>query len=151
MTGTGLMRAICDPYGAESRIKLMGGLYPESYNGNKHWHCPNYATHRVIMVCKNNHRGEVMPLCDSHHGSIQQRQAGICLTCAFPPEARAAFDEIEGAMSEIQRLVYAEHRPLMGPEVMAWQRVIERNRVRMNELQQSGRIPKNPLRLIEVS
>jgi hypothetical protein len=34
---------------------------------------------------------------------------------------------------------------------MAWQRVIERNRVRMNELQQSGRIPKNPLRLIEVS
>jgi hypothetical protein len=147
----GLLQQRCDPYGAESRIKLMGGMYDESYNGNKHWFCRNTATHRVIMKCPRGHQGDVMPLCDTHHASIQQRQAGICLTCAFPPEARACHDEIESAMKNIQQLIYIEHLHPQDPHVMTQQRTIERCRVRMNELAASGRTPRIPLRLIEVS
>ena len=147
----GLLHQRCDPYGAESRIKLMGGLYPESYNGNKHWFCRNQATHRVIMTCRNGHHGDIMPLCDEHHAEIQRRQAGICLTCAFPPEARACFDDIERAMAEVQKLIYIQHLHPFDPVVMRQQRKIEQGRVRMNELRASGRTPNIPLTLTEVS
>ena len=151
MSSTGLLHQRCDPYGAESRIKLMGGLYPESYNGNKHWFCRNIATHRVIMKCRNGHHGDIMPLCDQHHAEIQRRQSGICLTCAFPPEARACFDEIESAMREIQDMIYVQRLHPMDPHVMTRQRIIERGRVRMDELRRSGRTPNIPLTLYEVS
>lgn len=148
---TGLLHTRCDPYGAESRIKLMGGMYPESYNGPQHWFCRNPATHRVVMECPRGHRGEIMPLCDDHHGEIQHRQAGICLTCAFPPEARACHDDVERAMATIAEMIYVDRLDPLDPHVMEQQREIERCRVRMNELAASGRTPRIPLRLIEVS
>jgi hypothetical protein len=148
---TGLLSQRCDPYGAESRIKLMGGMYPESYNGPQHWFCRNPATHRVVMRCRNGHHGDVMPLCDTHHAEIQRRQSGTCLTCAHPPEARACLDEIEHAQKEIQDLVYRQGLHLMDPLVLAQQRKIQRGAVRMTELRQTGRTPNIPLTLTEVS
>jgi hypothetical protein len=147
----GLLQQRCDPYGAESRIKLMGGMYPESYNGPHHWFCPNAATHTVVMTCRNGHKGDPMPVCDSHHAEIQRRQAGTCLTCAHPPEARACVDDIERAMAAISDLLYQQRRHPLDPEVMVWQRQIERCRVRMNELNESGRTPRIPLTLTEIS
>lgn|SRR5215469_859566 len=77
----------CDPFGAESRIQLAGGLFPENQVGKIMWHCSEPAQARYRMVCRGGeygftrspgqgiiaaytcpggHRGQVMPLCVKH-------------------------------------------------------------------------------------
>ena len=89
---TGLLTDRCDPYGAESRIQLLGGIYPESHNGRIHWHCTKRAEARYRMICTGGeygtrgkasdvgtfgtlvvgttcpggHQGQVRPLCTDH-------------------------------------------------------------------------------------
>jgi len=84
---TGLLTARCDPFGAESRVTLLGGMYPEANVGPKMWHCEARAQGRYRYICTGGvygikatpgqglvnphecpggHRGQVMPLCGTH-------------------------------------------------------------------------------------
>ncbi len=88
MTGnTGLLTARCDPFGAESQIKLLGGMYDERHRGKYMWHCREAAIGRYRMICTGGnygfrgandgglisatrcdggHQGQVMALCALH-------------------------------------------------------------------------------------
>ena len=88
MTGnTGLLTQRCDPFGAESRIRLLGGMYDERHRGIHMWHCKEPAAGRFRMICAGGdyghraqadggliaawhcdggHKGQVMPLCRLH-------------------------------------------------------------------------------------
>ncbi len=84
---TVLLAERCDPYGIESTVKLMGGMYPQSYMGKNIWYCPQRAVsrHRLICTggdyghrlandgglirafhCDGGHEGVKMPLCAAH-------------------------------------------------------------------------------------
>lgn len=101
MTGTGLLTARCDPYGAESSIRLMGGTIDPKHAGRYHWYCTERAEARFRFVCRGGdygerrqadgglisayhcpggHQGPVMPLCRKHQREL----------AAGPP--RAGFD-----------------------------------------------------------
>jgi hypothetical protein len=88
MTGnTGLLTQRCDPYGAESKIQLLGGMYDEKYRGTHMWYCREPSVGRFRMVCTGGnyghrlaadagliaathcdggHEGQIMPLCRKH-------------------------------------------------------------------------------------
>lgn len=84
---TGLLTDRCDPYGIESTVKLMGGVYPESMMGRYIWYCAERAVSRHVFVCTGGeygfrrapggivasathcpggHKGPPMPLCPVH-------------------------------------------------------------------------------------
>ena len=84
---TGLLTQRCDPFGAESRIQLLGGVYDEKHVGKVMWHCAEPAIGRYRMICRGGdyghraqadggliaafhcaggHQGQVMPLCKTH-------------------------------------------------------------------------------------
>jgi hypothetical protein len=151
MTNFGQTR--CNPYGHETGgpKRLLGGLYGPDHEGPQKWFCENIATHRVVMVCGQGHRGEPMDLCDSHHAEIQYRQSGLCTRCAFPPEARGVQETITSHQQNLQELYVGQRRAWDDPKCAAERREIEAGRVRMDELWQSGRIRKTPMRLVEVS
>ena len=144
----------CNPFGHETGgpKRLLGGLYGPEHEGPQKWFCENPATHRVVMVCTTfGHRGQPMPLCDDHHGEIQRRQSGLCTRCAFPPEARGVQEEITNAQQLLQVYFVEERRHWDDPKLVAQRHRIEAGRVRMDELWQSGRIVKTPMKLVEVS
>lgn len=87
MTGTGLLTERCDPYGAESSIRLLGGTIDEKHKGKYNWYCAKRAEARFRFVCTGGtygfraandggvlsgyhcdggHKGPVMPLCRTH-------------------------------------------------------------------------------------
>jgi hypothetical protein len=88
MTGTGILTGFCDPYGAESKIRLAGGLYPDNHLGQHMWFCDKKPIGRYLLVCKGGYYGfraandggtvygtrcdgghkssEPMPLCKTH-------------------------------------------------------------------------------------
>lgn len=165
---TGLLTMRCDPYGAESRISLLGGIYPESQVGRIMWHCKARARARYRMVCTGGmyggraaadggllpaytcdggHRGQVMPLCDDHVKSISRRQSGLCPACAFPPEARELQQALEARQADMHNamsLGFLAAAAKMGGAMNDLQ-------VRMNELSSAGVIHRCPLLLVEVS
>jgi hypothetical protein len=57
VTGTGILTGFCDVYGAESKIRLAGGLFNESHLGQHMWFCPNRAIGRYRLVCKGGYYG----------------------------------------------------------------------------------------------
>jgi hypothetical protein len=84
---TGLLTARCDPFGAESKIQLLGGMYDEKHRGKHMWHCAERAIGRYRMICAGGdygftptpgqgivsathcdggHKGQVMHLCPVH-------------------------------------------------------------------------------------
>jgi len=84
---TGLLTDQCDPFGIESSVRLMGGMYPEKYMGRNIWYCGRRAVSRHRFSCKGGeygfrrandgglieayhcpggHTGPVMPLCPGH-------------------------------------------------------------------------------------
>jgi len=84
---TGLLTSRCDPFGAESRIQMLGGLYDERHRGQYMWHCAEPAIGRYRMICTGGdygfrgandggivsashcdggHQGQVMALCEVH-------------------------------------------------------------------------------------
>lgn len=167
MTGTGLLTARCDPFGAESRIRLLGGIYDESMVGRIMWHCANRAEARYRMVCRGGdygtrdapggpvagftcpggHRGQEMALCADHRREIAKRQAEMCPACAYPPAARELAAELEGLQ-----------RALSSAEVVWDFRRAAQIAARMDDLQavmtemrDQGRVHKCPLELVEVS
>jgi hypothetical protein len=154
---TGLLTRRCDPYGAETQIRLLGGVFPESHNGPQHWYCANQAAGRYRMtcrggaygtetVCDGGHRGVPMPLCPDHVIEIQRRQSDSCPACLFPPPARA----LSAAMDQLQYEIAATH-PLMMGRRAALLSQLDTLRFRMGELQMTGRIHRCPLELTEVS
>lgn len=169
---TGLLTARCDPYGAESQIKLMGGYFPESMNGKHHWYCPNPAdAGRFRMVCTGGdygharandggskrpyhcpggHRGVEMPLCTEHRQEIERRQSDCCPACVMArhvPQVTGTMQEIESAQRE---LAVAQSRMDFFAE-LRWQSVIEGLAHKMTEFYEQGITHRCPLRLVEVS
>lgn len=164
---TGLLTARCDPYGAESRISLQGGMYPESHVGRIMWHCDNRAVARFRMVCRGGeygqrtgadggivaafscpggHRGQVMPLCAEHRAEIQRRQAGLCPRCAYPPQARGPAEQLEG----VQRIMQTVP-PWDLPRLAKLISLHDQLAAQMTDLSQRGIVHRCPLLLTEVS
>jgi hypothetical protein len=164
---TGLLTARCDPYGAESRISLMGGIYPESHVGRIMWHCSNQARARYRMVCRGGeygtrmapdggtvaaylcpggHRGQVMTLCDDHRREIAKRQAGACPACLYPPAARGVIAELEQAQARMSGLGFFQL-----PELAALTSRSDQLMAAGDELIARGIIHTCPLELVEVS
>lgn len=164
---TGLLTARCDPYGAESRIQLLGGLYPESHNGPRHWHCSQPATARYRMECvggaygqrlspsgivpatdcAGGHRGQVMSLCAGHRREIARRQSGLCPACAYPPAARTLTTQLEALQPELFRLQAVGDMAGLARATL----LFDDMRGQMDELITRGVVHKCPLRLVEVS
>lgn len=165
---TGLLTARCDPYGAESRIQLMGGLYPENMVGRIMWHCDEPAAARYRMrcvggqygerssagagivpayMCPGGHKGQVMALCISHRKEIAKRQAGLCPRCANPEHLRPQIEALEGLQRAMSQAQTIGHWPAMA-----------RLTAQMEPLQEAltgyyhrGLIHRCPLQLVEVS
>lgn len=170
MTGTGLLTARCDPYGAESRIQLMGGLYPENHVGRIMWHCDNRAEARYRMTCtggeygsriapdggtvaaftcQGGHQGQVMALCTDHRREIARRQAEMCPRCAYPPRVAPLFKELEQVQMQLSAL---QQSLFMDFSAMA--RLSAKQDQLMaagDDLIAQGIVHKCPLRLVEVS
>jgi hypothetical protein len=91
MPATGLLTQRCDPYGIESTVRLMGGLFPENQMGRYIWYCAERAEARFRYVCtggdygfrrqndgglveahhcQGGHQGVVMPLCRKHQRDL---------------------------------------------------------------------------------
>jgi hypothetical protein len=145
---TGLIRAKCDPYGSESAIRLVGGVYPESHVGRIMWHCGNYSDGRFRAECQLGHKsGIVMPLCYSHVRSISERQMGLCPRCAWPVEAINLNNWINSAQRSLSASLMVKDLAA----VRRWAQQLERMQARMTELYQTGVIKRTPLTLGEVS
>jgi hypothetical protein len=170
---TGLLTARCDPYGAESRIKLLGGIYPENHVGRIMWHCKDLASARYRMictggeygtrrktgdvgtfgttvagtVCPGGHQGQIMPLCEAHRREIARRQSEACPRCLYPPAGLVLSEAIEANQREWQ----------VAMTLQDWAQVArltarhESMSASMSEMMAAGVIHKCPLRLVEVS
>lgn len=150
MTGYGVAR--CNPYGhATDRgpKHLLGGIYGPEYEGHVKWECPNPAAGRFYMQCETGHRGPLVDLCIPHVRMITRRQSGLCTRCAWPPEAIAIEMDIRSGQNTLRELLDA------GAWESSYAAQVRRKlwamTYRMDELVQSGRIRKRPLRLIEAS
>jgi len=186
MTGTGLLTQRCDPFGAESRVQLLGGIYPEQQVGKIMWHCAEPAIGRYRMIClggdygtrtasdgglitayhcDGGHKGQVMPLCRIHVrdfttgppkagytrdlrtpvGQIGGTVAtDLCPRCAYPPEARALQETADRLQQELARC-------FLLPDFARLTAAQDQVRARLDELNQTGRVHKCPLTLVEVS
>jgi hypothetical protein len=90
---SGLLTSRCDPYGAESSIRLLGGTIDERHKGKYNWYCPERAEARFRFICRGGeygerrqpdgglitafscpggHTGPVMPLCRKHQHELGQ-------------------------------------------------------------------------------
>lgn len=163
--GPVLLRQRCDPYGRESQIQLLGGLYPESRasaTALEMGYCPRVADGVFRMVCECGHRGQRMPLCgpglaqDSrgewypfkgHIASIQERQAGLCPPCAFPPRARELAEAMEARQADAYRAMASG---LLTAAAKLGQ-AVEDLRAEMDELTRRGIVHRCPLTLVEES
>lgn len=159
----GLIKQRCDPYGAESQIRLMGGLYGENRLGRHMWHCDREATAGTFrMVCRCGHRGVPMPLCgpgyvrgadgnwfphQGHVAEISRRQAGACPKCIWPPEALPLHEAHKHYERELTTAILTVNRQA---EARIKQAMLD-NGKRLQELNDRGIIHRCPLRLQEVS
>lgn len=140
-TPGGLLLGRCNPYGAETGgpKRILGGLHgprsaetpgmdlPESVAQGE-WPCKQPAVVRCRMVCRCDHRGQVMELCSwhdednwraeyvagtfrqiretirvrGHFEEIQRRQAGLCPRCAFPGDYAALYHAVNQWQAELQ-------------------------------------------------
>jgi hypothetical protein len=118
--------------------------------------------------CDGGHQGQVMPLCAKHARDFTAgppppgftadrktpvgqiggtRATDLCPACAFPPEARGLSERADQLQ---QQMAQARAYGLITVFTrLEWAQ--DTIRVRLDELRQSGRIHKCPLRLIEIS
>lgn len=161
-TPGGLIGQRCDPYGAESRVQLMGGLYGEEYLGRHMWHCPRLATARFRMVCRHGHRGQIMPLCGpgvvrapdgqamfhpGHIYEIAKRQGGACTRCIWPPEALVCREADLAGQAELAAAIATGDR---AAQVRAQRKMIQAGQ-EIDELMTRGIVHRCPLRLEAVA
>lgn len=161
-TPGGLLKQRCDPYGAETRIQLMGGLYGENYLGRHMWHCDREAAATYRMTCRCAHRGQPMPLCGpglvrggdglwfphpGHAYQISRRQAGLCPKCAWPAEAVQHHEAGQHFERELRAALMTGNRDA---EARIKQAMLDAGAA-LQELNDRGIIHRCPLRLVEVS
>lgn len=167
-TPGGLLTTRCDPYGAESRIRLLGGMAPDSQLGKIMWHCEAQAAGRFRMICtggvygeriaadggqlpayscRGGHRGQPMPLCADHRRGIASRQAGLCPACAWPPEARDIQEALQRCQIDMRRAMALGYLVAAAKLGQAHQDL----EAQMTELTQRGIAHRCALTLIEVS
>jgi len=161
-TPGGIIRQWCDPYGAETRIKLYGGMFPESQLGRHMWHCPREAAGKFRMVCECAHRGQPMPLCGpglvrapdgvvvfhpGHIAEISRRQAGSCPACVWPPAARVFKEADEAAQRDLAAALAIGDRRA---QARAKQAMVDAG-LGLDELAARGVVHKCPLHLEAVS
>lgn len=198
MTGnTGLLKGLCDPFGAESKIRLMGGLFDDKHLGKYMFYCDKPVVGRYRLVCQGGyygfrpandggtvyghrcdggHAGDDMPLCKTHalegmygppkpgwnadmtvpHGQVGGTKWNeMCPRCIAPPEAKPLMESAERLQQEISAMRVGPMSMVMSGELMRKMQRMEqqqdRLRARLDELHQTGRIHKCPLKLVEVS
>jgi hypothetical protein len=165
---TGLLTAFCDPYGAESDVRLMGGVFPESWRGRHMWYCRQRAVARYVMtctggeygtrvapdggpvaayICAGGHKGQPMPLCADHRRMIARRQSDLCPACVWPPRARLLQQESDRL--QMSMAGFAARADNLGAyrAMLALEDIVSE----FNEMMTRGLVHKCPLRLIEVS
>jgi hypothetical protein len=141
--GTERSLGFCNPFGFEDQdIQVLGGLRNPEHESYQ-WQCRNYAEGRYWMTCANGHRGR-MTLCYGHVYQIQQRLAGLCPRCAFPPRARELEEKANRLMREIP-MAWPDDRYRMAS-------ALEDCRRELDEMRERGTVTTGaPLRLTEVS
>lgn len=152
----------CDPYGAESRIQLLGGVYGPEHLGPHMWFCERPATSTYRMVCVHGHRGQAMPLCGpglvmgkngenfmhpGHVAELGRRGGGLCPPCAYPPAARELEEVVKAAQTDMVDAIMRDDTA----RVAACKQRMEDAGKSMDELIARGIIHKCPLTLVEVS
>lgn len=172
---TGLLTARCDPYGIESTVKLMGGVYPEKYMGKHIWYCEARAEARYRLVCTGGrygvrltpgagldtrhtcdggHRGVEMPLCNGH--AAQLRDGPPPGQVGGPGNASVC----PACMMPPAARVLSEQIEAMNPDIYFAPTLLHRTRLtarqdglraQIDELRIRGLVHKCPLRLTEVS
>jgi hypothetical protein len=140
ITAPGVILGRCNPYGAESGgpKRVLGGLYgpnsartddmhlPENVAQGE-WACTRRADVRCRMLCRCQHRGQVMELCSyqddtvyhgefvagvtrqvsetvktrGHYEEIQRRQSGSCPKCLFPPPYGELAKEVQAWQAQL--------------------------------------------------
>jgi len=194
---TGILTTRCDPFGAESKIQLMGGMVDERHRGAVMWHCAEPAIGRYRMICKGGdyghrptndgglihathcpggHKGQHMNLCAVHvrdftvgppkpgfsrdlktpHGQVGGTVANqMCPACMWPPEAKDLQQQADSLQQEMSRLRMGPMSMILSGQLESRFKAMEATqdqvRARLDELYQTGRIHKCPLRLVEVS
>src|SRR5579863_4321154 len=161
----------CNPYGAETGgpQRILGGLHgpasaalpdaPE-YAGiptnvmQGEWTCQQPAQIRCRMICKCQHKGQVMQLCETirHHGhfeEIQKRQAGSCPRCLFPAGYADLYKEIQAWQGELAVLFAAQR--WRSPRAQMLRQAIEDGGKVFDEGRALGVIHNCPLTLVPVS
>jgi len=182
----------CNPYGAETGgpQRILGGLHgpasaalpdaPE-YAGiptnvmQGEWTCQQPAQIRCRMICKCQHKGQVMQLCSwhdettyrgeydagtfrqvretiRHHGhfeEIQKRQAGSCPRCLFPAGYADLYKEIQAWQGELAVLFAAQR--WRSPRAQMLRQAIEDGGKVFDEGRALGVIHNCPLTLVPVS
>lgn len=153
----------CNPYGHESGgpKHLLGGLYSADHEGPQKWVCKNAAVVRARMICRHEHRGQIMELCRSHAIEIQRRQSDLCPKCAWPPAALGINEAMTWLQGEIVALMQAGQEAglllggggtvVQGSSMAKLTRALEQHQEQMDELYRSGAIHKCPLTLTEIS
>jgi hypothetical protein len=183
---TGLLTGRCDPFGAESRVQLMGGVFGPEQAGKIMWHCQEPAIGRYRFICTGGdygfrrqndgglinathcdggHKGQVMTLCKIHvrDFTVGPPKAGftrdlktpvgqiggtvaneLCPACAYPPEARELSERADYLNMMIARTFLLDQITRLTAEQ-------DQVRARLDELNETGRVHKCPLRLVEVS
>lgn len=131
----GISLGRCNPYGAETGgpKRVLGGLHgpgsavtpdmglPQNVEQGE-WICAQPAQIRCRMICRCEHKGQVMALCSyhdeityngemvagtirqvkstirirGHYEEIQRRQSGSCPRCLFPGQYAALYKESQG-------------------------------------------------------
>lgn len=180
----------CNPYGAETGgpKRVLGGLYgaasartegmhlPENVAQGE-WVCHNPATVRCRMICRCQHRGNVIDLCSwhdeityrgdfvagitrqisetvkvrGHFEEIQRRQSGSCPACLFPGDFAALAREIMGWQATLTNYWIAGPREWRTPHAQSLRQQIDDAGKKMDEARARGIIHNCPLTLVPVS
>lgn len=79
-----LLSEWCNVYGVESGgARLLGGLSQQKVGTQ--WACKSRAVGRFIMVCEHGHKGQMMPLCESHFKQYSGGKVQFCPRCNSDP------------------------------------------------------------------
>jgi hypothetical protein len=133
VTGTGLLTQQCDPFGIESSIRLMGGMYAEKFMGKHIWYCGRRAVSTHFFVCKGGnhgfrrandgglvqayqchggHIGPPMPLCPGHIRELSQGPAAP----GWSKDLRTSYGQIGGTKANEMCPACAFGRDVLGDE-----------------------------------
>lgn len=69
----------CNPYGAETDGgRMLGGMGGPP---TTRWYCQERSVYRFRLICEHEHRGPIMPLCQTHYTEFSERTISFCPRC----------------------------------------------------------------------